>query len=239
MKTFGLIGYPLKHSFSKNYFEKKFKEENISHIKYINFESEKLEKLFENKLLSDLSGFNVTIPFKESIIPFLDDIDGAAKEINAVNCVKKVNDKLIGYNTDYIAFKKSIEPLLNNTHKKALILGSGGASKAIIYTLKDLKIEYKVISRKSEFNYHSIDKKTINNHQIIINCTPLGTYPDIHSFPPIPYEYLTENHLLYDLVYNPEETEFLKKGKHYNCQTKNGLEMLQIQAEKSYVIWSK
>ncbi|MBL6872806.1 MAG: shikimate dehydrogenase [Flavobacteriales bacterium] len=239
MKTFGLIGYPLKHSFSKNYFEKKFKEENISHFQYINFESEKLEKLFENELLSELSGFNVTIPFKESIIPFLDDIDESAKEINAVNCVKRVNDKLIGHNTDYIGFKKSIKPLLNNTHKKALILGSGGASKAIIYALKELKIEYKVISRKSEFNYHSIDKKTINNHQIIINCTPLGTYPDIHSFPPIPYEYLSENHLLYDLVYNPEETEFLKKGKYYNCQTKNGLEMLQIQAEKSYIIWSK
>jgi shikimate dehydrogenase len=239
MTTFGLIGYPLEHSFSKKYFEQKFKDENISGVKYTNIETEKLETLFENNLLSELSGFNVTIPFKESIIQFLDEIDASAKEINAVNCIKRVNGKLIGYNTDHIGFTESIKPLLNKSHKKALVLGSGGASKAIIYALKSLNIDCQIVSRKSDFNYKSLDRKTIDSHQIIINCTPLGTFPDINTFPPIPFEYLSENHLLYDLVYNPEVTEFLKKGKHYNCKTKNGLEMLQIQAEKSYIIWSK
>tara|TARA_B100001109_G_C18768021_1_gene429264 strand:- start:49 stop:768 length:720 start_codon:yes stop_codon:yes gene_type:complete len=239
MTTFGLIGYPLEHSFSKKYFEQKFKNENISGVKYTNIETEKLQTLFENNSLSEFSGFNVTIPFKESIIQFLDEIDASAKEINAVNCVKKVNGKFIGYNTDHIGFKESIKPLLNIGHKKALILGSGGASKAIIYALKSLNINYKVVSRKSDFNYKSLNRKTIDSHQIIINCTPLGTFPDINTFPPIPFEYLSENHLLYDLVYNPTVTEFLKKGKRYKCKTKNGLEMLQIQAEKSYIIWSK
>jgi shikimate dehydrogenase len=239
MTTFGLIGYSLEHSFSKKYFEQKFKDENISGVKYTNIETEKLETLFENNLLSELCGFNVTIPFKESIIQFLDEIDASAKEINAVNCVKRVNGELIGYNTDHIGFTESIKPLLKKSHKKALILGSGGASKAIIYALKSLKIDCQVVSRNSDFNYKSLDRKTIDSHQIIINCTPLGTFPDINTFPPIPFEYLSENHLLYDLVYNPEVTEFLKKGKHYNCKTKNGLEMLQIQAEKSYIIWSK
>ena len=239
MKTFGLIGHPLQHSFSKDYFEKKFINENIENVQYLNVESEKVETLFENRLLSDFSGFNVTIPFKESIIAFLDEIDSSAQEINAVNCVKRENNKLIGYNTDFIAFKETLTPFLTKNHKKALVLGSGGASKAIIYALKKLTIDYTVVSRKSDFNYQSIDKNTIADHQIIINCTPLGTYPNSNTFPPLPYEYLTENHLLYDLVYNPAESAFLKKGKQYNCQTKNGLEMLKIQAEKSYLIWSK
>ena len=239
MITYGLIGYPLKHSFSKDYFEKKFEAETIPGISYINLECETLEEVVKMKAFSELSGFNVTIPFKESIIPFLDDIDSSAQKINAVNCVKRVNGKLVGYNTDYIGFEKSIKPLLQKHHQKALVLGSGGASKAIVYALQQLNIDYRIVSRKTDFNYQSIDKKTIDEHHLTINCTPLGTYPNSDTFPAIPYEFLSENHLLYDLVYNPAESAFLKKGKSYNCQTKNGLEMLKIQAEESYLIWSK
>lgn len=239
MKTFGLIGYPLQHSFSKDFFNKKFEIENITGVEYLNFESEKLESILKSNEFSKISGFNVTIPFKQSIIPYLDELDISAKEINAVNCVKRVNSKLIGFNTDYIGFMNSVKPLLNNFHKRALILGSGGASKAIVYALEKLNIDCKIVSRKSDFNYQSIDKTTMDNHQIIINCTPLGTYPNTDTFPQIPYQHLSENHILYDLVYNPEESMFLKKGKYYNCKIKNGLEMLEIQAEESFNIWSK
>lgn len=238
MKSFGLIGYPLVHSFSKSYFEKKILTENLKEIEYLNIESRDLSDFFNSETLSSLDGFNVTIPFKEKIIPYLDALDHAAKTIGAVNCVNRENGKLIGYNTDYIGFTNSIKPLLNKQHKKALVLGNGGASKAVLYSLHRLNIKTQIVSRGSIFDYKDIDQKCLDEYTIIINCTPLGTYPDTNTFPKIPYKYLTNNHLLYDLVYNPKVSQFLQLGIDNNCTTKNGLEMLEIQANESWFIWN-
>lgn len=238
MKSFGLIGYPIEHSFSKNYFDKKFYSENLKEIEYINIEVQNLKDFFNSDILSKLNGFNVTIPFKKEIIPYLDKVDEAAKTIGAVNCVKQENGKFIGYNTDYIGFYKSLKPLLTSNHKRALILGNGGATKAIVYSLNRLNIKSQIVSRGTTFDYNHVDKKCINEHKIIINCTPLGTHPNIDTYPQIPYNYLTERHLLYDLVYNPENSQFIRFGNEHNCLTKNGLEMLEIQANKSWDIWN-
>ena len=221
MKTFGLIGYPLEHSFSKKYFEEKFNKENIENVEYINLESSSLDDLFSSKKVFSLNGFNVTIPFKEAIIPYLDELSKEAKAIGAVNCVKKEGDKLIGYNTDYIGFLNSFKILKKSYHKKALILGNGGATKAIIHALIDLSITYQIVSRGSSFDYTDIDEKCLKEHQIIINCTPLGTYPKVDEFPSIPYQFLTDKHFLYDLVYNPVESRFLSFGKEKKCTTKS------------------
>ena len=192
---------------------------------------------------SDLQGFNVTIPYKEKIIQYLDAIDDEAQKIGAVNVVKITNDrKLIGYNTDFYGFSKSLESLLTKNHQKALILGTGGASKAIFYALEQLKIPYTIVSRTknaTNITYTEIDKKIILEHQIIINATPLGTFPNVNNCPDIPYNYLNNNHLCYDLIYNPSESLFLKLAKEKGALTKNGLEMLQLQAEKSWEIWQK
>lgn len=239
MKTFGLIGYPLEHSFSKKYFEEKFNKENIENVEYINLESSSLDDLFSSKKVFSLNGFNVTIPFKEAIIPYLDELSKEAKAIGAVNCVKKEGDKLIGYNTDYIGFLNSFKILKKSYHKKALILGNGGATKAIIHALIDLSITYQIVSRGSSFDYTDIDEKCLKEHQIIINCTPLGTYPKVDEFPSIPYQFLTDKHFLYDLVYNPVESRFLSFGKEKKCTTKSGMEMLEIQADQSWLIWNR
>ena len=237
MKTFGLIGKSLVHSFSAQYFSEKFLKEGITDTQYLNFE---LQDILEFKLLIDetkLSGLNVTIPYKESIIPFLDELSKEAKIIGAVNTIRFINEKLIGYNTDYIGFTNSIKPLLKDRNK-AIILGDGGAAKAIKYALKKLKIEYETVSRNSLFDCLDITNQTPNYYNIIINTTPLGSYPNTSDFPKIPYDYLNENYLLFDLIYNPNETKFLAYGKAKNTQTKNGLEMLQIQAEESWNIWN-
>ena len=237
MRTFGLIGKTLSHSFSEVYFNEKFLKEDISDAEYKNFELNNISEFTDLISKMKLSGLNVTIPYKESVIPFLDELTPQAKAIGAVNTIQFKDNKLIGHNTDTIGFSQSIYPFLNE-RKKALILGNGGASKAIQYALKTLNIEYKIVSRKSSFDYSDISSKTLGYYDIIINTTPLGTYPEIADFPQIPYEELNENHLLFDLIYNPIESTFLRFGKTRNCSIKNGLEMLEIQAESSWNIWN-
>lgn len=242
-KTYGLIGKNIAYSFSRQYFTEKFKNENLEGFTYENFDMQNLKEL-ENclKKNTQIKGLNVTIPFKENIIPFLDKMSTKATRIGAVNTIKITKKgKLKGYNTDAFGFQKSIEPLLQKHHKKALILGTGGASKAIAYALKKMQIKYQFVSRgkSKKYNYDSITPTIIEKHQIIINCTPLGTYPNLDECPKIPYQAITKNHILYDLVYNPKETLFLKKGKEMNAQIINGEKMLKLQAEKSWEIWNK
>jgi len=237
MRTFGLIGQTLSHSFSEGYFNKKFHKEDINDAEYKNFELNNISEFTDLISKMKLSGLNVTIPYKESVIPFLDELTPQAKEIGAVNTIQFKDNKLIGHNTDTIGFSQSINPLLNE-RKNALILGNGGASKAVQYALKTLNIKYKIVSRKSSFDYSDISIKSIGYYDIIINTTPLGTYPKTADFPQIPYKQLNENHLLFDLIYNPIESTFLRFGKTRNCSIKNGLEMLEIQAESSWNIWN-
>lgn len=240
MKLFGLIGKNIDYSFSRTYFSKKFEQEKLNCV-YKNFDLQSIDKFLSIFETNTISGLNVTIPYKEVIIPFLDELDEEAKAIGAVNTVKIENDKLIGYNTDHHGFSKSIQPHLNKTHKRALILGTGGASKAIAYALECLGIEFRFVSRKNHnkeiYKYEDLHTQDIKEHTIIINSTPLGTYPNTEDCPNIPYGELSENHLVYDLIYNPMETKFLKYGKKAGAKTINGLEMLHLQAEKSWEIW--
>lgn len=242
MKLYGLIGKSLAHSFSKKYFSEKFKKENITNCTYKLFEIENINQLTDITKNSNLKGLNVTIPYKESVIIKLNAIDEIAEEIGAVNTIKIENKKLIGYNTDYYGFKKSLKPFLDINHNRALILGTGGASKAIHYVLKELNIDCLFVSRtpknENEIPYKDINEYVIKHHQIIINTTPIGTFPNVNDLPDLPYHLLTQNHLLYDLIYNPLETAFLKKGKEQGCITLNGMEMLKLQAEKSWEIWN-
>lgn len=241
--VYGLIGKNISYSFSKTYFTSKFKSEHIAGSSYENFDLNTISnfpKLFTQN--ESIKGLNVTIPYKETIIPFLDNISSKATRIGAVNTIRITKKgKLKGYNTDEYGFRKSLLPLLENHHKKALILGTGGASKAIAFTLKKLHIPYQFVSRKNntEYNYESLTEAIIREHQIIINCTPLGTFPKIEEHPNIPYNAITKQHLLYDLIYNPEETTFLHKGKLQGATTCNGLKMLELQAEKAWKIWNK
>ncbi|WP_396143901.1 shikimate dehydrogenase family protein [Flavobacterium sp.] len=243
-KKFGLIGKDISYSFSKKYFTEKFSKELFDDCTYENFDIQTIEE-FPNVLKEnpDLKGLNVTIPYKEAIIPFLDTMSDKAFRIGAVNVIrftKKGNLK--GYNSDWYGFKKSLEPLLQPHHKKALILGTGGASKAVAFALDKLGIFYTFVSREATENaidYNRINTTTFDNFQIIINCTPLGTSPNTKEFPPIPYEFFTEKHIAFDLIYNPEETQFLKKAKKKGAAIKNGYEMLVFQAEKAWTIWNK
>jgi len=237
MSIFGLIGKTLSHSFSEGYFNDKFHKEDINDAEYKNFELNNISEFTDLISKIKLSGLNVTTPYKESIIPFLDELTPHANAIGAVNTIQFKDNKLIGHNTDTIGFLQSIYPLLNKRNK-ALILGNGGASKAIQYVLKILNIEYKIVSRKSSFDYLDISSESIGYYDIIINTTPLGTHPKITDFPQIPYKELNENHLLFDVIYNPIESAFLRFGKTKNCSIKNGLEMLEIQAESSWNIWN-
>lgn len=244
MKQFGLLGHPLTHSFSKQYFEDKFRKESIKNCTYELFDIEDILDFNLIKNTPELTGLNITIPYKESIIKYLDEIDEDAQLIGAVNTIK-INPntkKTKGFNTDYYGFKNSLKPFLQNTHERALILGTGGASKAVLYVLKELNIDCLFVSRTpkndNEISYEDVNEYVIKHHLLIINTTPLGTYPNIENYPDISYEYLTSNHLLYDLVYNPEETVFLKKGKEKGCLTINGLQMLKLQAENSWEIWN-
>lgn len=237
MKTYGLIGKNISYSFSRNYFNNKFNNENILNSQYINFDIDSLSKL-NNIFNINYFGFNVTIPYKEAIILYLDSLDFHAEKIGAVNTIKIENGKKIGFNTDWIGFKKSIEPLLKSHHNKALILGTGGASKAVIYALDQLEIKTLIVSRNGKTSYEDLSEEIIQNHTIIINCTPVGTFPNVDSAPEIPYNFITNNHLAYDLIYNPAETLFLKKCKEKGADIKSGLEMLEIQAEESWEIWN-
>lgn len=243
-KLFGLLGRNISYSFSRGYFTEKFELLDLENHEYVNFDIDSITDFTKviNKNQNFLRGMNVTIPYKEKVFPFLDKIDKKAKKIGAVNTIKFTKrGKLKGYNTDEYGFRKSLKPLLKKHHKKALILGTGGASKAIAFVLKKLNVKYKFVSRnpkKNEFSYAEIDENTIQEFTIIINCTPLGMHPNIEVCPAIPYKFLSEQHLLYDLIYNPVETLFLKKGKEKGVTTKNGLEMLELQAEKAWKIWN-
>ena len=243
MKVFGLIGYPLGHSFSKDYFTKKFSREKITDSIYKNFEMASLDSFTETiKEEKNLIGLNVTIPHKENIIRYLDKVDNVAKEIGSVNVIKVIDNKLIGFNSDYLGFKISLEKWLPNINFNALVLGSGGSSNAICYALKKLNINYKIVSTSnpSYLTYEDIRNEEIySKYKLIINTTPLGMSPNIDSFPNIQYRFLNSNSYLYDLVYNPKQTEFLSKGKKNNSYTKNGLEMLETQAKISWDIWNK
>jgi len=237
MKRYALLGKSLSHSFSERYFNEKFHKEVINDSEYKKFEINNISEFTGLISKMKLSGLNVTIPYKESVIPFLDELTPQAKAIGAVNTIQFKDNKLIGHNTDTIGFSQSIYPMLNGRNK-ALILGNGGASKAIQYALKKLNIEYKIVSRNSSFDYLDITSESIVYYDIIINTTPLGVYPKIADFPQIPYKELNENHLLFDVIYNPPESAFLRLGKTRNCRIKNGLEMLEIQAESSWNIWN-
>lgn len=240
-RKFGLIGKNIDYSFSKKYFSEKFKKENLD-CTYSNFDIENISLIESILQKNGISGYNVTIPYKQEIIKFLDEIDEVAKAIGAVNTIKKIDNKNIGFNTDCIGFEKSLIPLIENKKPdSALILGGGGASKAVKYVLKKLKINYSTVSRKegkSEFIYENLNDVIINRFKMIINCSPVGTFPNINKCPNIPYKHLTKEHVLYDLVYNPIESLFLRRGRELGCKTKNGLEMLEIQANESWRIWN-
>jgi shikimate dehydrogenase len=244
MKTYGLIGYPLSHSFSKKYFSEKFEKENIENCRYNNYSIESVG-LITDILKKDktLAGFNVTIPYKEEILKYLHELDDDATEIGAVNTIKVLDGgrKLKGFNTDAWGFAQSIKPYLNETHKAALILGTGGASKAVEYVLKKEGIKCLYVSRNPgdhRITYSELNEKLMHEHTVIVNCSPLGMYPHTESYPGIPYEFIGRNHLLYDLIYNPPETAFMKKGKENGAVTVNGLKMLHLQAEKAWEIWN-
>ena len=247
MKKYGLLGYPLGHSFSRNYFNQKFEAERID-AEYLNFEIPEIKEI-KNVIKEnpELNGLNVTIPYKEQVIPYLDDLDEDARLIGAVNVIKfskglfgKVTLK--GYNSDIIGFKQSIEPLLKEHHRKALILGTGGASKAVFQGLKQLGVASTFVSRKAKeycITYEEITPKVMEQYTVIVNTTPLGMYPNVNACPDIPYDLLTSDHLLYDLLYNPDETLFMRKGKEKGAVVKNGLEMLLLQAFAAWEIWQK
>jgi len=255
-KLFGLIGYPLTHSFSKKYFTEKFEKEGITDCSYELFPIEDINQ-FPHLIseYSSLGGLSVTIPYKEKIIPYLTELDETAKAVGAVNCIKikrsvgqgdESNLKLIGYNTDVFGFKQSIKPFLESHHQRALILGTGGASKAVAYVLKEIGIDCYFVSRNKHhdsgtniFLYEEINEYVINAFHLIINTTPIGMFPNVNEVPEIPFEFITDKHLLYDLVYNPTETNFLKHGKEKGAICINGLSMLYLQAEKTWEIWNE
>lgn len=258
MKKFGLIGYPLEHSFSKKYFTEKFKEKGLSDHVYELFPLQNISDIVDLiKANPDLCGLNVTIPHKIGVMYYLDKIDKVAKKIDAVNCIKIIKNKpvesfftgelfstkvrLEGYNTDAYGFETSLKPLLRKHHNKALVLGTGGASRAITFVLDHLHIDYLMVSRRKarkQITYADLNENLMNEYTLIVNTTPLGQEPEVESCPDIPYHFLSEKHLLYDVVYNPAETEFLKRGKARGAAVKNGEEMLHLQAEKSWEIWN-
>lgn len=238
MANFGLIGHPLSHSFSQEYFVNKFKNQGLNH-RYLNIDLGEIKQLKQHVELAKLKGFNVTIPYKTAIINHLDSLDKSAAEIGAVNCVKIADGFWIGFNTDFIGFTRSLMPFLNESHKSALILGTGGASKAIAYAFKMLGIQYHFASRNRENGFLYSDLKSkMNDFQVIVNTTPLGTFPKTEECPEIPYDELTESHICFDLVYNPSNTLFLRKAKQLGAAVKNGQEMLEIQADESWKIWN-
>ena len=244
-KVFGLLGKNISYSFSRGYFAKKFELLGLNKHEYKNFDIQDIAGF--SSIIKDetcLKGINVTIPYKEEVMQYLDIIDDTAKEIGAVNTIKFTKrGNLKGYNTDVVGFENSISPYFKSHHKFALILGTGGASKAIAYALKKNKIQYKFVSRKpsgkEEISYNDLTNEVLNKYHIIVNCTPIGTSPDIHLSPNIPYQFLSEKHLLFDLIYNPEISAFLAKGKQQGASIKNGFEMLEMQAEESWRIWNE
>ena len=248
MKTYGLIGYRLGHSFSRNFFTEKFANENLPDHEYVNFELDSIEEfpsIFDGD--KTICGLNCTIPYKQQIMPFIDEIDAEAAQVGAVNTVKITSKDgkrhLMGFNTDVYGFENSLRPMLEAKHRKALILGTGGASKAIKFLFDKMGIAYLSTTTKEEpgekeIRYDQLTKELMNECLIVINATPLGTFPKVDTCPDIPYQFITKDHILFDLVYNPEETLFLKKGKEQGAKTKNGLEMLHLQAIRAWEIWN-
>jgi shikimate dehydrogenase len=235
MKEYGLIGKSLSHSFSPAFFNEKFKKEGIA-AQYNIYEIGTIEKFPELLENTTAAGYNVTIPFKSDIIPYLDDLTPEAAKIGAVNCIQTHKGRLIGFNTDYMGFKNSLIPLLQPFHTKALVLGTGGAAKAVRAVLENLHIDYKSVTT---ICYEDVDAGMLQDYLLIINTTPLGMFPDVASYPLLPYEALNQRHLLYDLIYNPALTAFLEKGKAQGAQIKNGAEMLVGQALASWEIWNE
>lgn len=244
MKLFGLIGYPLTHSFSKKYFTEKFEKLSFTDHQYELFPIDSIKDF--STLIADnpnIVGLNVTIPYKQSIIPFLGELDETAKAVGAVNTIQVKEGKLIGYNTDVIGFSQSLKPLLHPHHERALILGTGGAAKAVAYVLKGLGIQYYFVSRErkdisNSLTYADLNEAVFNACKMVINTTPVGMYPNVEEYPAIPYEHFTAQHLAYDLVYNPIETAFMKKAAARGAHTVNGLNMLYSQAEAAWKIWN-
>ncbi len=238
---FGLVGKNISYSFSKGYFTDKFSDLGLKGYSYENFDLQHINELPE--LLTsnpEVMGLNVTIPYKQEVIAYLDELDTQAEEIGAVNTIKFDGKRLIGYNTDAYGFQKSIEPFLKSHHTKALILGTGGASKAIAFVLGQLGIGVTYVSRNpdaTQIGYDDLNRSVLENHLVLVNCTPLGTYPNVDQKPDIPYTHITEQHLLFDLIYNPENTAFLKEGKQQGADIVNGLGMLQLQADRAWEIW--
>jgi shikimate dehydrogenase len=241
-KLFGLIGYPLTHSFSKNYFTQKFQREGVSDCVYELFPLEQIES-FPDLIAahSNLTGLNVTIPYKEKVLPYLTELSDAVKEVGACNCIKVQNDKLTGYNTDVTGFENSLKPLLKPNHTRALVLGTGGAAKAVVWVLKKLGIAYGYVSRRTGdgmLSYDELTEEIIRRYPLIINTTPLGMQPNVESKPSLPYKAIGEEHLCYDLVYNPVKTGFLAEAEKRGAVIKNGQEMLELQAEAAWAVWN-
>lgn len=242
-KIFGLVGRNIGYSFSKKYFTEKFQKQELKNFRYENFDIQSIEELpviIGNT--KGLRGLNVTIPYKEEVIPLLSKLSKTARIIGAVNTIAITKKGLKGYNTDHYGFKKALKPLLKEHHQRALILGTGGASKAVAYALRSLQIDYDFVSRNATdtiYSYDQLDEAIFSEYQIIINTTPLGTFPDTDECPPISYRYFTEKHIAFDLVYNPENTKFMQLAKAHGAVVKNGYEMLVYQAEKAWKIWNK
>jgi shikimate dehydrogenase len=242
MRRFGLIGKDISYSFSPGYFDRKFRELGLEEYVYEIFDLPGISE-FPGLLAQypDLAGLNVTIPYKEAVIPYLDHLEEQAREIGAVNTLRFTQNRVEGYNTDVIGFRESLSPLLKPSDQAALILGTGGASKAVAFGLRQLDIPFRFVSRnpeKGQLSYTEVNDRLLKQYQILVNCTPLGTYPGVDEAPSLPYGALDDSHLLYDLIYNPSETTFLKKGRGRGARIKNGLEMLRLQAEASWKIWN-
>ena len=242
-RKYGLIGFPLSHSFSKGFFAEKFAKEHIVNTQYENYPIESVDQfhqLWQHE--PQLQGINITIPHKKAVIPFLDHTSTVVNAINACNCIRKYNGKLYGYNTDVIGFEKSLKPFLQPHHQKALILGTGGAAAAVAWVLEKLGISFKYVSRSDKgegiISYDTLNDAILNEHHLIINTSPVGMFPNVKEAPALHYEVLTGKHHLYDLIYNPAETLFLTKGKECGASIQNGLEMLHLQAEASWEIWN-
>lgn len=241
MRKYGLIGKSLSHSFSTKFFNSKFQQESID-ANYELLEFNSVEQLHGFLKHNDFSGFNVTIPYKEEVIPFLDELSTEAKNIGAVNCIVKNEGKLIGYNTDAFGFKQSIKPFLTNLHERALILGTGGSSKAVEFVFKSIGIDCVFVSRspkEGQFSYSDINQHMVNACKVIVNCTPVGMYPNVNETLDFPFQFLTKEHLIIDLIYNPVKTKFLEKAEENNAQILNGESMLKEQALKSWELWNR
>lgn len=242
MRRFGLLGYPLSHSFSQKYFTEKFAQLGLSDCVYENFSLPTIEQLslvLQEK--KDLRGFNITIPYKKQVLSFLDEVSPVVAAIGACNCVQIKAGKLTGHNTDVVGFEQSLKPFLQPHHTRALVLGTGGASAAVEYVLRKLGISVQYVSRVASGNsiaYEQVDENMLTTHHLLINTTPLGMYPNVTECPDLPYHFLSSQHHLYDLIYNPAETKFLTNGKTRGASIQNGQEMLILQAEESWRIWN-